>query len=43
VDFTGGPAFGRWLREHVAGRKCCTPRKPGSTRWSCTPPPTSRG
>jgi phenylacetic acid degradation protein paaN len=21
VDFTGGPAFGRWLREHVAGRK----------------------
>lgn len=21
VDFTGGPAFGRWLRENVAGRK----------------------
>jgi phenylacetic acid degradation protein paaN len=21
VDFTGGPAFGRWLREHVGGRK----------------------
>lgn len=21
VDFTGGPAFGRWLRAHVAGRK----------------------
>jgi phenylacetic acid degradation protein paaN len=21
VDFTGGPVFGRWLREHVGGRK----------------------
>jgi phenylacetic acid degradation protein paaN len=21
VDFTGGPAFGRWLREHIGGRK----------------------
>jgi len=21
VDFTGGPSFGRWLREHVGGRK----------------------
>lgn len=21
VDFTGGPAFGQWLREHVGGRK----------------------
>ena len=21
VDFTGGPVFGRWLREHIAGRK----------------------
>jgi phenylacetic acid degradation protein paaN len=21
VDFTGGPAFGQWLRQHIAGRK----------------------